>query len=406
VLQERLPIAGTPYQLFYNSQRVPGRLAARTLRIRLTGGTVPASLTSVELEVDVAGRTLRAQYPPDPNQQVVFTWDGKDAYDRPVQGWVPAHVRVGFTYDGVYFAARPDQQKAFGAFSGYDITKGAGGLRAGDRTRPGVTGVVSVPSRRPLTIWRDYTSRLGAWDQRGTGLGGWSLSVQHVYDPDMRVLLRGDGTTQSSDAVPFNVIKLFAGTTNPAGTGGTDGDDRPAIGAKLIHPQGLAAGADGSLYIADVIHNTVRRVDPAGTIHTIYGGGVNERVTGVAVTPANHVVVADQYQRKLFDVAPDGTKKLIAGSGLQGEGGDGEGGPATAANLAALQHVAVAPDGSVYFTEQGINGTYVRRVAPDGGISIAVGGGTKTDCHLRPRATDLKLSGIYGPIAVGPDGAL
>src|SRR6185312_16150027 len=41
VLQERLPVTGTQYDLFYNSQRVPGRVAARSLRIRLTGATVP-----------------------------------------------------------------------------------------------------------------------------------------------------------------------------------------------------------------------------------------------------------------------------------------------------------------------------------------------------------------------------
>jgi hypothetical protein len=51
-----VPITGTPYQLRYGSDRTPGHKAAFTLDIPLSGGSVPASLRRIELEIFVAGR--------------------------------------------------------------------------------------------------------------------------------------------------------------------------------------------------------------------------------------------------------------------------------------------------------------------------------------------------------------
>ena len=152
--------------------------------------------------------------------------------------------------------------------SGYDITQGPGGSLRRPPVAPPAPS--SSPAARPITIWREWNTRVGAWDQRGTGLGGWSLSSHHVYDPDTRVLLRGDGITQSADAVAYNGISLFAGFNGAGQQAGYNGDEIPAVGAKLAAPQDLAAAPDGSLYIADLGNGRVRRVDPEGTIHTIY----------------------------------------------------------------------------------------------------------------------------------------
>jgi hypothetical protein len=55
-LGEAVGITGTPFTLHYQSDRVPGHQAANSLKISLSGASVPASLVRIELEIDVAGR--------------------------------------------------------------------------------------------------------------------------------------------------------------------------------------------------------------------------------------------------------------------------------------------------------------------------------------------------------------
>jgi hypothetical protein len=48
-LGEALPVTGTPFSLHYQSERVPGRKAEKTLAIPLSGASVPASLKRIDL---------------------------------------------------------------------------------------------------------------------------------------------------------------------------------------------------------------------------------------------------------------------------------------------------------------------------------------------------------------------
>src|SRR5439155_1359862 len=85
-LGETVALAGTPFTLHYQSDRVPGRLAADALEIPLSGASMPAPLKRIDLEVVVAGRRFTQSFPPLPNQSFTFQWDGKDAYGRTPQG--------------------------------------------------------------------------------------------------------------------------------------------------------------------------------------------------------------------------------------------------------------------------------------------------------------------------------
>ena len=55
-LGETAALTGTQFTLHYQSDRVPGRLAADALEIPLSGASVPAPLKRIDLEVVVAGR--------------------------------------------------------------------------------------------------------------------------------------------------------------------------------------------------------------------------------------------------------------------------------------------------------------------------------------------------------------
>jgi hypothetical protein len=58
-LGEQLAVPGTPFTLHYDTSRAPGYKVDRTLRIPLTGGSVPGTLQRVDLTVAVAGQQFQ-----------------------------------------------------------------------------------------------------------------------------------------------------------------------------------------------------------------------------------------------------------------------------------------------------------------------------------------------------------
>ena len=76
-------------------------------------------------------------------------------------------------------------------------------------------------------------------------------------------------TTACVRVSPSGVITTAAGT----GVAGYSGDGGPATSAMLNSPQGLAADADGNVYIADTQNNRIRKLLPDGTIISIAGNG-------------------------------------------------------------------------------------------------------------------------------------
>ena len=220
ILGEAVGVVGTRFGLHYQSERVPGRKVAYTVEIPLSDIQVPASLRRIELEIQVAGRLFRQSFGPAPNQRTTFTWDGKDAYGRTLQGTQPMTVRIGYTYGAVYSTAS-------------------------DRFGSGGAGsITGSQARQELTLWRTWHAQIGTWDALAAGLGGWTLSAHHTYDPAEQVLYRGDGRRESARELG-PTISTFAGT----GVGQHSGDGGPATHADVF-PQGLAVGPDGSLYIA------------------------------------------------------------------------------------------------------------------------------------------------------------
>jgi RHS repeat-associated protein len=404
-LGEDVAVGGTPYRLTYDSSRVLGHVASRTIRLPLTGATVPASLGEISLRIAVAGRSFANDYEAKPNILEYFTWDGKDAYGRTVQGWVNATVTVGFTYNGRYYGSRADQQRAFGQFSGYEITPGPKG--PGER-RPSASGTVNM--RLPITIWRQWTVPVGTLDARGTGIGGWDLDVHHVYDPSQRVLYLGTGERLDADAQPLNKISLAAGWNGSGLSGGDAGEGVPAVGGKLAVPWGATVAPDGTVYFSDILNGKVRKITPEGLLYTVFtrAGG---RITDVDLGPDGRLYMVDQYHYQILALdLSTGNYTIIAGTGQQGSTGDG--GPATQATLEGLHHLAVGPDGTVYFVNirNGDLVTTVRAIAPDGTIQRVVGGGPAPPSgnpygNGLP-ATQVRLSSVANAVAVGPDGSL
>lgn len=192
-----------------------------------------------------------------------------------------------------------------------------------------------------------------------------------------------------------------------AGTGefGWEGDGVPATSATLTAVSGLATDRNGNLYIADTWADRIRKIDTQGTISTVAGTGEEgrsgdggpalaaqlNRPRAVAVDDAGNIYIADAANHQVRRVDVSGTISTFAGTGDDGDLGDG--GPATAAHLSEPYAVAIDPAGNVFIADAG-NST-VRKVDSGGTITTVAGGrdvGNEVSI-ARPRALAVDRSG-------------
>ncbi len=146
------------------------------------------------------------------------------------------------------------------------------------------------------------------------------------------------------------IIDTFAG-----GSTTIFGDGGPAVEAELFNPLDVRRAPDGSLWIADSLHDVIRRVDAEGIIRTVVGNG-----------------------------AP---------------GFSGDRGPALEAELNGPQSMAFAPDGTLYFYDS--RNLRIRRVSTAGIIETVVGDGS-TD--FVGDDIDALKSGLSGAVRLAMDG--
>ncbi|NJK73906.1 MAG: hypothetical protein HC942_06930 [Microcoleus sp. SU_5_6] len=65
ILGAAVEINGTQFSLNYSSDRTPGRLAAYTRTIPVSGSHVAADLERIEIEIDIAGQHFIKTFPPE-----------------------------------------------------------------------------------------------------------------------------------------------------------------------------------------------------------------------------------------------------------------------------------------------------------------------------------------------------
>ena len=206
------------------------------------------------------------------------------------------------------------------------------------------------------------------------------------------IAIDAEGNLYAADQNAQLVYKIdpLGSITNFAGNGraGLAGDGGAATSAQLRTPVGVAVGPDGSVYIADYGNDRIRKVDKSGMITTIAGtiggfagdGGLATaaRFNGprsLGVDRAGNIFFVDFFNFRVRKISTGGIITTVAGTGRLSLSGDGA---AAAATDAFPGWIAVATDGTFYYTDDGdgrLNGYNRVRKVVNGIISTVAGTG-------------------------------
>ncbi|MGD9171017.1 MAG: hypothetical protein PVI97_13280, partial [Candidatus Thiodiazotropha sp.] len=366
-LGERIELVGTPYTLNYRSNRVPGNKVDHIVKIPLSGDSIPGSLVAIDLTIEIAGNTIKQRYPATQNQTVTWVWDGLDAYGREVNGSQIVTITVDYIYPPVYYAASNAFESSFAIAGAAD---GNGGLR-----------IIAERTSQEIKISRTWEEVVqSAWIVEQAGLGGWSISEHHSYDFIDKTLELGNGTKQNAELIDGGMIATAVGN----GISGYSGDGGLAQAASISLPTDIAIAPDGALYFADSGNFRIRKVDQNGIITTVAGTGTAgfsgdgglateaqiSYVRGIDIA-GDTLYIADSGNDRIRKVDAQGIITTLVGDGVGGYSGDG--GPAEQARIHYPEDIAVASDGTFYFTDS-LN-RRIRKVDPSGTITTAVGNG-------------------------------
>ncbi len=408
VFEEAVPLVGVPMALHYSSARVPDYRELAQAVVPLLPTVLPDAVLGVEVHAEIAGVVKDLPYALTPGSSAIVSWDGYDAYGRFLGGSQDARIEVDYYYP-----------------LGYALTPGNGSVVPPLFAGFGQTNFTLGHAGGNLMTSATFTRTLTIPDHRSLGLGGWSLTPHHRYDPVQRYLYLGDGTVLQPERLGNGVQRLL------------DFDSVPGVYA----PGLVETGPDGTVFILAYFGNGVPRLlkrSPAGQysflsgnpyqpglidIGSLAGLAAADGQSALRSDAANYVVVlkagpdGSLYFRSsigpIFRIDPQGILHVVLGFGPIVFPPDG-----TIARAAFCQpggSLAIASDGTVYYDDGWyFNSTFnnfIRKVAPDGRIYTVIGQAgplhPAEDWHLlmgQPAAST-RLDPV-NDLALGPDGTL
>lgn len=157
-----------------------------------------------------------------------------------------------------------------------------------------------------------------------------------------------------------------------------DGTSNPAI---VYSPGGLATDASGNVYVSEINSGIILKIDQSGLVTTLAGhagagGAVNGTggvasfyfPFGLAAEASGNVYVADTYNQLIRRISPAGVVTTLAGqAGVMGAGnGDG-----ASASFNYPTGVSVDAAGNVFVADAGNN--LIRKISPEGMVTTVAG---------------------------------
>jgi len=338
--------------------------------------------------IGLGGWTLDVHHTYDPKTRVLREGNGRrrkaDAIGRIIDrvelgGHVPTDDALAVGPDGsIYFLVDPPGSTP-------------GSLR---RLHPDGTVTLVAGSPTANQLPRPY------------GDGGAAVAARLLAPLDLE--LGPDGSVYVVDVNvirrigPDGIITTVAGARNTGPSGGENCDGQlgadgvPATESRMCPQRGFLVEADGSILVIDGGPGNgqprLRRVGPDGIVTTVMGDGTTcrrffnnppcndgqpvatarlEFPNALALGPDGSIVLSDGNVIRRIGV--DGVVERIAGAANGQNGFSGDGGPATSALINGPLGLAVAPDGTISFTDQQTG--RVREIDPAGIIRTIAGTG-------------------------------
>ena len=301
------------------------------------------------------------------------------------------------------------------------------------------------------------TTFAGTGGLGSSGDGGPAVEAQLHHPIGVSVDTAGNVYVAEDGGGRIRRIDSSGMITTVAGTGDTGFDEEAGVAAEVrLNSLGVAAAADGSVYVADTWNQRVRRIDTSGTISTIGGIWASQSASGpatevllenprgvvvqasgelvfgewgslwrldaaeqvsqlelsaddgntdlegvqdIALDAAGNLYVAEDNGRRIRRIDAAGKITPFAGTGDPGTAGDG--GPAVEARLDYPVSVAVDSLRNLYVADR--ESHRVRRIDPAGIITTFAGTGERGSSGDRGPATEAKLEYPVA-VAAGPGG--
>ena len=178
--------------------------------------------------------------------------------------------------------------------------------------------------------------------------------------------------------------------TTLAGSGTAGFADGTGTDAQFSDPEGVAVDSSGTVYVADTSNQRIRKITPAGEVTTLAGSGTADPLdgyidggfadgtssaaqfnnpSGVAVDSAGTVYVADIGNQRIRKITPAGVVTTLAGSGTAGFADE----TGSAAQFSYPSDVAVDSAGTIYVADG--NNQRIRKITPAGVVTTLAGSG-------------------------------
>lgn len=201
----------------------------------------------------------------------------------------------------------------------------------------------------------------------------YGLPTAVSVDPSGNLYVCEFNSNGISKVTPYGTVTMFAGgnaagLVNGAGTA-----------ASFYWPADITVDGSGNVFVADMENLCVRKITPAGVVTTFAGGqwGYQDgtgpearfnRPIGMDIDKNGNLYVADFFNNRIRKITPAGIVTTLAGIGTFGSE---DGHALTEASFQKPFAVAVAPDGTLYVSENSGDKT-IRMIGNNGKVETIV----------------------------------
>ncbi|MGZ3812377.1 MAG: putative Ig domain-containing protein [Mucilaginibacter sp.] len=175
------------------------------------------------------------------------------------------------------------------------------------------------------------------------------------FDNSGNLIVAAQDANQVVKITPASVSTVIAGSVSGA-SGYVNGTGTEAV---FYTPTDVKADAAGNLYVVDFVNNDIRKITPAGVVTTFSGTLAStdapenpypfRNPTGIAMGAGGIMYVADLGTSQVQRIMPDGTVDLVAGS-VVGNAGD-TGGVGSVARLYEPAYIYIDNAGVAYVAD-------------------------------------------------------